>query len=154
MNLLRSAALRVPAIRRLRDARDTLLAERDTLLTRAAATAQEDCEAAEARGTSALKGLIVTEYSYRPHRRPIEGAAGGSRLTARLRAEKERYAVTLRGIVRHVDSLLRIPRTQENSARPFWANDWFSLYGLIAERAPRRYIEVGSGYLLVSRDRR
>jgi predicted O-methyltransferase YrrM len=47
--------------------------------------------------------------------------------------------------------LLRIPRTQEDSDSPFWANDWFSpfdgasLYGLIAELTPQRYIEIGSG---------
>ena len=54
-------------------------------------------------------------------------------------------------MARHVDPLLCIPRVQEDSSRPFWANDWFppfdgaSLYGLIAERSPQRYIEVGSG---------
>jgi hypothetical protein len=54
-------------------------------------------------------------------------------------------------MARHVDPLLCIPRAQEDSSRPFWANDWFppfdgaSLYGLIAERSPPRYIEVGSG---------
>jgi hypothetical protein len=40
---------------------------------------------------------------------------------------------------------------EEDPGRPFWENDWFppfdgaSLYGLIAEWSPRRYIEVGSG---------
>ncbi len=40
---------------------------------------------------------------------------------------------------------------QEAPDGPFWANDWFppfdaaSLFGLIAQHAPRRYIEVGSG---------
>jgi YD repeat-containing protein len=126
LHLLRKAARRVPAIRHLRDARNALIA-------------------------STERRLIVTEYSYDPHRRPIEQTAGGRRLTARLRAEEDRYATTLRGIARHVHSLLCIPRLEEDFRRPFWVNDWFppfdgaSLYGLIAERSPRRYIEVGSG---------
>jgi hypothetical protein len=53
-------------------------------------------------------------------------------------------------VAKHVASLVSIPRTEE-ADRPFWENDWFppfdgaSLYGLIAQCAPRRYIEVGSG---------
>jgi hypothetical protein len=126
LNLLRKAARRVPAIRRLHDARNVLIARRE-------------------------RRLIVTDYPYDPHKRPIEEAAGGRRLTARLRAEEDRYATTLRGIAGHVGSLLCIPRAEEDSRRPFWLNDWFppfdgaSLYGLIAERSPPRYIEVGSG---------
>jgi YD repeat-containing protein len=134
LNLLRRAARRVPAIRHLYDARNVLIARTE-------------------------RRLIVTEYSYDPHRRPIEEAASGRRLTARLRAEEDCYATTLRGIARHVDSLLCIPRAEEDFSRPFWANNSFppfdgaSLYGLIAERSPRRYIEVGSGMSTRSRDR-
>ena len=128
MNLLRRTALLVPPIRRLRDERDALLAQ--------------------ARGEGRL---IVTDYPYDSHKRSIEGAAGGKRLIARLQAEEDRYAATLHGMARHIDGLLRIPNAQEDPSRPYWANDWFpafdgaSLYGLIAERSPRRYIEVGSG---------
>jgi predicted O-methyltransferase YrrM len=151
LNLLRDAALWVPAIRRLRDSRDALIAERDALLIRIAAASHEDREAAEARIARMEGRLILTEYPYHPHSRPIEDAAGGRRLTARLSAEEDRYAATLGGVARHLESLLRIPRAAENPGGPFWANDWFppfdgaSLYGLIAERSPRRYIEVGSG---------
>jgi predicted O-methyltransferase YrrM len=126
LSVLRTAALRVPAIRLLYGSGKALLAER------------------EGR-------LIVTEYPYYPHKRHIEDAAAGRRLTARLRAEEDRYATTLRGIARHIDSLLRIPRAEKDVSSPFWVNDWFppfdgaALYGLIAERSPRRYIEVGSG---------
>ena len=126
MSVLRIAALRVPGLRLLYGSGKVLLAER--------------------------KGrLIVTEYPCYPHKRRIEDAAAGRRLTARLRAEEDRYATTLRGIARHIDSLLSIPRAEEDVSSPFWVNDWFppfdgaALYGLIAERSPRRYIEVGSG---------
>jgi hypothetical protein len=127
-----------------------LLAERDALFTRTAPP-EEDREAAEARIARSEGRLIITEYSYHPHTRSIEDAAGGRRLVERLHAEENRYAGTLHGVARHIGSLLCIPRVQEDASRPFWANDWFppfdgaSLYGLIAERSPRRYIEIGSG---------
>lgn len=71
MNLLRAAALRVPTIRRLHEARDALLAERDALLMRTAPPAHEDHEAAEARIARTEGGLILTDYPYYPHRRPM-----------------------------------------------------------------------------------
>ena len=45
----------------------------------------------------------------------------------------------------------RIPAAEKAASRPFWCNIWIppfdgaSLYGLIAEWSPRRYVEVGSG---------
>jgi hypothetical protein len=127
----------------LLNARLDRLAERDALPMQA-----EDREAADARAEGRL---IVTDYPYHPRRRAIEDAAGGRRLVARLHAEADRYAATLRGVARHIDSLRRIPREPADPGGPFWANDWFppfdgaALYGLIADHAPRRYIEVGSG---------
>jgi predicted O-methyltransferase YrrM len=150
MNPLQKAALWVPAIRRLRDARDELLAERASLLTQAASAAQENREVLAVNTARAEGRLIITEYAYHPRSRPSETAAGGRRLTARLLAEEEHYAATLRGVAEHAASLARIPRTEE-AGGPFWENDWFppfdgvSLYGLVAQCAPRRYIEVGSG---------
>jgi len=148
VNLLRDAALSVPAIRRLRDSRDALLAERNALLGR---IARVEAEVAELRIARGEHRLILTEYSYHPQRRPLEDAAGGRRLAMRLRAEEDCYVATLEQVARRLDSLLRIPRAEENPRGPFWANDWFPpfdgavLYGLIAERSPRRYFEVGSG---------
>ena len=95
--------------------------------------------------------LFMTDYPYFPKYRPIENGPGGERLLIRLHAEQSHFAAALHGIARHIPSLQRIPRREEEPTRPFWANDWFppfdgaALYGLIAERAPRRYIEVGSG---------
>ena len=135
MNLIRTAALFVPAIRRLYDSRNALLAERDSFLA----------------GLKSEGRLIVTEYSYFPRKRPIENGAGGKQLQRRFCGEQDLYIATMQGIARHLPSLLRIPREEGRSDAPFWANDWFppldgaSLYGLIAERSPRRFIEVGSG---------
>jgi predicted O-methyltransferase YrrM len=95
--------------------------------------------------------LIMTEYPYHPRARPLETAAGGVRLAVRLRSEEERYAATLNGFARHAEALRRIPREECDPVTPFWANNWFppfdgaALYGLIAEHAPGRYVEVGSG---------
>ncbi len=145
--LMRTIGLRVPAIRRLWDSRNALLAERAVVTI----PREADPEAEALRRARAEGRLIVTEYPYHPRRRPIEESAGGQRLVARLRSEQDGYAATLHGIARHVDALLRVPRNAVRPGQPFWANDWFppldcaSVYGLIAERAPRRYVEVGSG---------
>ncbi len=151
MSLLRTAALSIPAIRRLHESRDALLAERDNLIRQMDQLAAEDPNAAEARAARMEGRLIITEYPYHPRSRPLEASAGGTYLRTRFQAEQHRYAATLRNLANHVDALLRIPRDEQEAGGPFWANDWFppldgvSLYGLIAETAPRRYIEVGSG---------
>jgi predicted O-methyltransferase YrrM len=151
MSLLHSAAMWIPAIRRLHDSRDALRVERDVLVTRIAQTALEAQESTEERLARNEGRLIITEYPYYPHSRPMEDAAGGRLLQKRFRAEHDRYAATMQDIARYLDFLLRISRDERNSVAPFWANGWFppldaaSLYGLIAERSPRRYIEVGSG---------
>jgi predicted O-methyltransferase YrrM len=151
MSLLHSAALWIPAIRRLHDSRDALRAERDLLVTRIAQTALAAQESTEERLARNEGRLITTEYPYYPRSRPMEDAAGGRLLQNRFHAEHNRYAATMQGVARHLDFLLRISRDERDSIAPFWANAWFppldgaSLYGLIAERSPRRYIEVGSG---------
>lgn len=164
MNVLDAAALWFPAVRRLRDSHAELLADRQknhdrmnilesrlTDLQSRLPPSREDAEAAEARIARSEGRLIITEYPYQPRRRAIEDAPGGKRLKARFLEDEHHYATTLRGAARHLDALLRIPRSQAHPTAPFWANGWFppfdcaSLYGLIAERAPRRYIEVGSG---------
>jgi hypothetical protein len=48
------------------------------------------------------------------------------------------------GIAQPVGSLVRIPRAAADFSRPFRANNWFPPFD-VAERSPRRYIEVGSG---------
>jgi hypothetical protein len=96
--------------------------------------------------------LIVTEYPYHPRRRAIEQAAGGRQLVARFEAECGRYAERLSRIAaQHAPCLQRIGRRPGQPGEPFWENDWFppldavTLYGLVAEFAPKRFIEVGSG---------
>ena len=146
--LLRKTVRQIRQIRQLHETRNDLRSERNALVSRLSALAREvtDIHAARDEGR-----LIVTDYPYHPRRRPTNKTAGGMQLIARLGAEEDQYSAILRGIARHSDLLRRIPYDQQDSSTPFWSNDWFppfdgaALYGLIAEKAPRRYIEVGSG---------
>jgi len=95
--------------------------------------------------------MILTDYPYYPHERQLANAAAGRILAERFEAEELGYAETLRGIARHIEGLSRIPRDATEKLAPLWDNPWFppfdgaTLYGLIAETRPGRYIEVGSG---------
>lgn len=95
--------------------------------------------------------LILTDYPYFPHERRLAQASGGRQITARFEREEGSYAEVLHGIARHIDTLSRIPRDTTEKLEPMWDNPWFppfdgaTLYGLIAETKPQRYIEVGSG---------
>src|SRR6201999_4480995 len=127
------------------------LIERDALRAQVSLLEQQNADCAVMRIARAEGRLIMTDYPYAPCKRAIEATAGGTRIVARLSAEEDQYAALLSKIGRHTESLRRIPRDQTDSNTPFWANEWFppfdaaSLYGLIAELSPRRYIEVGSG---------
>ena len=143
--------LRIPVIRGPFLQRDLALKERDNLAAKLAAAEGVSAEMFGLRQAKAEDRLIVTDYAYRPRRRPIETTAGGRGLIDRLKAGESNYVRTVRGIARHAAALSQIPVEQTAPDLPFWQNDWFppfdgvSLYGLIAETAPARYIEVGSG---------
>lgn len=68
-----------------------------------------------------------------------------------FRAAQPAITATIQGIARHSATLSRIPRDATGTLAPFWNNPWFppfdgaTLYGLIAELRPRRFVEVGSG---------
>ena len=72
-------------------------------------------------------------------------------MEALFRRYEATIAETIGGIARHAEALARIPHSEDGPLRPYWQNDWFppfdgaALYGLIAERRPHRYVEVGSG---------
>ncbi|TAJ04040.1 MAG: class I SAM-dependent methyltransferase [Planctomycetota bacterium] len=97
---------------------------------------------------------IELEYPVHPRPRPLLHGVGGKRLLATLDAAVPYARTALAPIAQHHDLLRKIPvhRTPELHERePNWCNGWFPavdaavLYGLLVQRNPRLYVEVGSG---------
>jgi hypothetical protein len=97
-----------------------------------------------------------------PEPRWGHGKPGHVRLAQLLSALDDEYAGVLRGFAAYADALHAIPLAPTDPREPHWGNgflfgiDGASLYCFTRERAPRRYIEVGSGNstLFVDRARR
>ena len=81
------------------------------------------------------------------------GRPSHARLATLLSRHRARYERELRGIARHVDDLRRIAVAVDAGApeEPAWVNGFLPgldsalLYGLLRERCPARYLEIGSG---------
>lgn len=83
------------------------------------------------------------------------GLPAHPRLHALIESGRHRYEDTLKSILRRADALARIPVQRGaqpgDALEPAWDNNFLpgldaaSLYCLVADLAPRRYIEVGSG---------
>ena len=96
---------------------------------------------------------LFLDYPLRPLARWGYGKAAHPELERMLAERAEEYRGRLRGFLGLREVLLRIPtRAPKRSPEPCWINDWLegldtlALYGLVAERRPRTYLEVGSGY--------
>ncbi|RED55423.1 MULTISPECIES: class I SAM-dependent methyltransferase [Cohnella] len=83
---------------------------------------------------------------------------GGNRPThgplhAIIAGNRSRYEAELWAFARYAGHLDSIAYEHDDAApaQPSWNNDWFSgldalaLYGIVAERRPKRYCEIGSG---------
>ena len=85
-----------------------------------------------------------------------------ARLSQLLGQHDEEYREVLSRFEAYSDQFLDIPVEQVSSREPHWRNgflfglDGVSLYGFTRERAPQRYVEIGSGNstLFVDRARR
>lgn len=71
-------------------------------------------------------------------------------LSALLERNLETYADRLRLVARYSDDLRRIPAAPTSPDAPFWDTGWLpfntaSLYALLRDHAPQRYVEIGSG---------
>jgi hypothetical protein len=72
-------------------------------------------------------------------------------LEAMIAAGADRYAAVLRALALHAEALGRFPTTQPGTSEPQWIHEWLigldtiALYGFVHDRAPRTYVEVGSG---------
>jgi hypothetical protein len=68
-----------------------------------------------------------------------------------IAAGDARYAATIQSFGRYSQPLHAIRRTPSGAAAPHWINPWLppmdsiSVYGYLASRNPRRYVEIGSG---------
>jgi len=95
------------------------------------------------RDTAPVSHLLEPQPRWAPH-------AG---LAALLEKNLDRYRATLASFERYRPWLEKIPREENarDAEEPYWNNIWLppldavALYCLVAEKKPRRYIEIGSG---------
>jgi predicted O-methyltransferase YrrM len=97
--------------------------------------------------------LIKLAYPLRPAPRYGYGAPPHPLLFTLINNCRTSYAETLKSFLALQDRLLAISARQRlDSAEPCWINpslpglDALALYGLLALRKPRRYLEIGSGH--------
>lgn len=96
---------------------------------------------------------VVLKYPIRPEPRYGEGKPAHPELAAFFARHDAAYLETLSALAACTEPLTHIEETANTAAPgdPHWRNIFFSaldavaLYGLLASRAPARYIEVGSG---------
>jgi hypothetical protein len=96
---------------------------------------------------------IWIDYPPTPKPRWGYGRAGLAPLLPRLEQGRDVFRERLKGLLVHRDRLAAIPpHGQPESGEPYWINgflpglDAAALYGFVADRAPSRYIEIGSGH--------
>lgn len=92
-------------------------------------------------------------------RRAIGSAAGQDIVSEPLRrlidARRAEVISTLSELTAVAGGLRRVQQLPESPGDPFWANGWFggldaaALYGFLRIRAPRTYVEIGSGHSTV-----
>ena len=91
------------------------------------------------------------DYRVRARPRYGYGAPAHPGLWERIAAGRSAYGALLSGIAAFTPALAAIPASTAEPGEPRWDNRFFppldgiALYGLIALRRPRLYIEVGSG---------
>jgi hypothetical protein len=99
------------------------------------------------------RGVRRLKLDYRVRVRPRYGYGSPAHpgLWERIAAGRADYAALLSGIAALAPTLGAIPATTADPSEPRWENRFFppldgiSLYGLLALRRPRLYVEVGSG---------
>jgi Flp pilus assembly protein TadD len=94
--------------------------------------------------------LIELEYPVAPAVRWSDKAPH-PQLVKIIGSGDARYAKTIDAFMRLSQPLLQIERDPSKPLAPFWDNGWLSpidaasVYGFLASRNPRRYVEIGSG---------
>ncbi len=97
---------------------------------------------------------IDLEYPVHPKPRWLKYGRAGERLMAKLATCRPEAQALIQQIAGFHEKFMAIPleaRAGSDAAGPSWINGWFPgfdavmLYGLLATRNPRLYVEVGSG---------
>ena len=95
--------------------------------------------------------MLFLDYRVEPRSRYGFGRAPHAGLLALLETGRDSYRELLRGFLSFDAKLAGIPKDQADARSPFWMNGWIppldavALYGLLAQRKPRLYLEIGSG---------
>ncbi len=95
--------------------------------------------------------MLFLDYRVEPQSRYGYGRPPHPGLLALLEAGRDSYRGLLRSFLPFEAKLVNIPLHQTDEYWPFWRNGWIppldaiALYGLLAQRKPRLYLEVGSG---------
>jgi len=113
--------------------------------------AARDCEMASRFAHPAK--IIGLDYDFVPEPRYGHGKELHPELYAIIDRRREAFASFLVELQRFSQRFSEIPleRDASDDAAPFWNNPYFSwldamcLYGMVALRAPKRYVEIGSG---------
>lgn len=97
--------------------------------------------------------FVFIDFPPRPLARYGYGKAPHPFLHARFALDRSAYRERLRAVLGYRDVLRVIPaRGTPASGEPYWNNgnlpglDAAVLYGLVASRAPKRFVEIGSGH--------
>ncbi len=96
--------------------------------------------------------MLFLDYRVEPESRYGYGRPPHPGLLALLEAGRDSYRELLRSFRPFEAGLKNIPLHQTDDQWPFWLNGWMppldavALYGLLAKRRPRLYLEVGSGH--------
>jgi hypothetical protein len=101
----------------------------------------------------ARRQLIEVDFPVNPRVRFGYEAPSEPIVSKLLGAARSRYEANLRGLLPLIEPMLTIPpHPVADPAEPNWQNlafpalDAMALYGLIALRRPRRFLEIGSGF--------
>jgi predicted O-methyltransferase YrrM len=96
-----------------------------------------------------LRRPIFVDYRVRPAPRHGYGRPEHPEITALIEKNRASYAELLTGFTAYADLLATIP--SQGGKGLHWHNGWLpgpdavALYGLVTDRNPKRYLEIGSG---------
>lgn len=98
--------------------------------------------------------VIVLEYPVNPEPRYGHGKPPHPELSKILQRNEKVYEDNLTSFMKFEKEFINIPlvSNQMGSKEPAWINGWLpgldsiSIYGHLAHKNPKRYIEIGSGY--------